>query len=53
MIAHQNLIAASQRLVLSTRSNALNAYPIHLATEALNAAIYDCPFFSLNWRNYN
>jgi hypothetical protein len=37
--AYQDLINAAQRLVTSTRTNAMKDYPVHMSTEALNALL--------------
>jgi hypothetical protein len=37
--AYQELINAAQRLVTSTRTNAMKDYPVHMSTEALNALL--------------
>ena len=37
--AYEELINAAQRLVTSTRANAMKDYPLHMSTEALNAML--------------
>jgi hypothetical protein len=44
-IAMQQLLAAANRLVVASRPTALGQFPIHLGTDALGAAIYDCSCF--------
>lgn len=37
--AYEELLNAAQRLVTSTRTNAMKDYPVHMSTEALNALL--------------